>query len=234
MVQGILLDYGGTIDTNGIHWGEVLWTAYEDSGVPVTKEDFRKAYAFGEKALGTRPLIMPGHNFYDVLKIKIEEQFTFLEEEGILGNDSANKTYKEHIAKQTFGFAREKVADAAPVIEYLSSKYPLVLVSNFYGNINTVLKDFGVSKYFRAVVESAVVGVRKPDPAIFTLGVKALSYPAEELVVIGDSYTKDIAPGKQAGCKTIWINKTGWGDDPADISSADKIISDFEELKMIL
>lgn len=234
MIRGVLLDYGGTIDTNGVHWGAVLWKAYEDNGVPVTNEHFRAAYAFGEKALGTRPLIMPAHNFHDVLRIKIEEQFSFLLEHGMLDNDSRNSLYKQKITDQTFAFAKEKVAAAVPVIEYLSEKYPLVLVSNFYGNINTVLEDFGVSKYFGTVVESAVVGVRKPDPGIFTLGVKALSAPAAELVVIGDSYTKDIDPGKKAGCQTIWINKTGWGDDPVDVSAADKTISDFGELKKIL
>lgn len=234
MIQGILLDYGGTIDTNGIHWGEVLWEAYEKNEVPVGKDIFRQAYSFGEKALGTRPLVKPDHNFYDVLRIKIEEQFSFLLEHGLPDDVTANAAYKKNIAAQAFEFARQKVYNATPVIEYLSEKYPLVLVSNFYGNINTVLNDFGIGKYFTAVIESAVVGVRKPDPSIFTLGVERFSSLARELVVIGDSYTKDIAPGKKAGCQTIWINKAGWGDDPEDISAADTTISDFEELKTIL
>ena len=65
-----------------------------------------------------------------------------------------------------------------PVVEHLARRFPLVLVSNFYGNIHTILRDFRL-EYFQAVVESAVVGVRKPDPQIFRLGVEALGLPAE-------------------------------------------------------
>lgn len=43
-VKGIIFDYGGTIDSNGKHWAEVLWDSYQDQGVAVTKEQFREAY----------------------------------------------------------------------------------------------------------------------------------------------------------------------------------------------
>ena len=43
-IKGIIFDYGGTIDTNGKHWAEVLWTRYKELNIPVSKEDFKKAY----------------------------------------------------------------------------------------------------------------------------------------------------------------------------------------------
>ena len=91
----------------------------------------------------------------------------------------------------------------------------MVLVSNFYGNINTILDDFKL-KFFDSVIESAVVGIRKPDPRIFQLGVDALKMPAERTVVIGDSYSKD---GEE---------------DKADASSADVIINDLKNLMDLL
>lgn len=102
------------------------------------------------------------------------------------------------------------------------------MVSNFYGNINSVLNDFGIAAYFNAVVESAVVGVRKPNPAIYQLGVDALQLPAEACVVIGDSYSKDIVPAHEIGCKTIWLNVQGWEETTAKTDSvADAEIHDF-------
>ena len=47
-VKGILFDYGGTIDSNGMHWAEVIWMAYEALKVPVSKAVFRDAYVHGE------------------------------------------------------------------------------------------------------------------------------------------------------------------------------------------
>ena len=82
----------------------------------------------------------------------------------------------------------------------------MVLVTNFYGNMNTVLAEFGIDHLFKDVIESAVVGVRKPDPAIFRLGVDALGLTPAETVMIGDSPDKDIIPAQSIGCKTVWLH----------------------------
>ena len=63
-------------------------------------------------------------------------------------------------------------------MQKLSEHYKLVLVSNFYGNIQTILKDLELFDFFSDIVESSVVGVRKPDPAIYRLGVEAMGLPA--------------------------------------------------------
>lgn len=63
-LKGIIFDYGGTIDTNSRHWAEVLWEKYQLSGVPVTKEEFREAYVYGERTLAKVPLVKPEHNFW--------------------------------------------------------------------------------------------------------------------------------------------------------------------------
>ena len=80
------------------------------------------------------------------------------------------------------------------------------------------------------MIESAVVGVRKPDPQIFTLGVKALGIKPEEAVVVGDSYDKDIMPAKAAGCRAVWLKGEGWTDETHDESLPDAIISDLGRL----
>ena len=88
------------------------------------------------------------------------------------------------------------------MVSKLSKEYPLVLVSNFYGNIQTILDDFHLN-YFQSIIESAVVGIRKPDSRIFQLGVDALHMIPEEVLVVGDSFDKDILPATAIGCKTV-------------------------------
>ena len=102
------------------------------------------------------------------------------------------------------------VEEARPVLEALYAHYPMVLVSNFYGNVEMVLADFDLARYFKKVVESAVVGIRKPDPRIFALGVEALGVPAENVLVVGDSYKKDIVPAESIGCQVAWLKGKGW------------------------
>lgn len=86
----------------------------------------------------------------------------------------------------------------------------MVLVSNFYGNVETVLADFDLLRYFKKIIESAVVGIRKPDPRIFSLGVEALGIDAANVLVVGDSLKKDIIPAETIGCQVAWLKGKGW------------------------
>ena len=96
------------------------------------------------------------------------------------------------------------------MLERLAGRYPLVLVSNFYGNVEAVLEGYGIRGFFGDIIESAVVGVRKPDPEIYRMGVRALGMDARHVLVVGDSYTKDIVPATAAGCRAVWIKGKGW------------------------
>lgn len=228
-IKGIIFDYGGTIDSNGAHWAEVLWDAYKDINVPVTKEAFREAYVYGERYLATHPDVKPDHNFYDLLKIKTDLQIRYLIDQKLLEDNDKTASYSLAISKQCYLFAKEIISKEKVILKALQDRYPMVLVSNFYGNVQAVLGDFGLLEFFDDIIESAVVGVRKPDPAIFGLGVDKLNLPASSIVVIGDSHAKDIVPASKNGCQTIWLKGPGWGDDDPD-ATADLIITDFMEL----
>jgi len=121
------------------------------------------------------------------------------------------------------------------VLTKLSEYYPMVLVSNFYGNIACVLKEFGFDKFFPQIIESAQVGIRKPDPRIFELGVEKLAgLRAEEVMVVGDSFYKDILPAQKAGCHTAWFKGEGWTKETYDESIPDMVITDLADLLKII
>ena len=227
-IRGIIFDYGATIDSNGKHWAEVLWDAYIATGVPICKSEFKEAYVYGERYLALHPVIRPNYTFKNVLLEKTGLQLEWLKNEGFLPENYNSSEYSLAISNQCYNFVLTILKDAKPVLEKLAARYPLVLVSNFYGNIETVLKDFGLRDYFKDIVESSVVGIRKPDPGIFALGLKALGLKPEEVVVVGDSYKKDIVPARQLGCQTIWLKGPGW--DSEESGTADVIITDFKEL----
>ena len=238
-IKGIIFDYGGTIDTNSLHWSEVLWEGYEHVGVPVCKEEFRTSYVFAERALAKHPYIKPEHNFLDLLIIKCDLETGDLVERKIWNTTEEDRKAKsDAIAHYCYDYVLNVLKTSREVIERLSKRYPLVLVSNFYGNIQTILKDFKL-EYFQDIIESAVVGVRKPNPKIFQLGVDALrkvtntddkAMPADSIVVVGDSFSKDIVPANSIGCKTVWIKGKGWGNEEIDESVPTKIITDIANL----
>ncbi|MDL2224174.1 HAD family hydrolase [Bacteroidales bacterium OttesenSCG-928-M06] len=231
-VKGLIFDYGATIDSNGKHWAEVLWDAYRDNQILVSKEAFREAYVYAERYLAMNSVIKSDFTFKDVLLAKTRLQIEWLQEKEFLTESDKTCQYSIAISNQCYNFVRSVLTEVVPVIRMLKQRYPLVLVSNFYGNLETVLKDFDLDVYFEKIIESAVVKVRKPDPAIFALGVQTLNMNAEEVVVIGDSFKKDIQPAQSIGCQTIWIKGSAWEDDISE-GTADAIIFDFKELKTV-
>ncbi len=230
-IKGVIFDYGGTIDTNSRHWAEVLWSKYVEHHVPVDKESFREAYVFGERALAKYPFVQPHHDFHEVLVLKTQLQIAYLAEQCKLNKDEKQlKKYARLVADSCYDYVLDVLEVTRPVVAELASRYKLVLVSNFYGNIQTILKDFGLMDYFSEIVESSVVGVRKPDPAIYRLGVEAMGLAAENVLVVGDSFSKDVVPAKAVGCKVAWLRGEGWGGEVIDESLPDVIITTLADL----
>ena len=227
MIKGYIFDYGGTLDTGGQHWGKVIWHAYERQQVPVSEEAFREAYVHAERTLGKNPIIQPDFTFYKTIETKIRIQLEYLQEK----NDvSSVSYYLKKLTDDLYALTCKETAKSREVLLQLKQQYPMVLVSNFYGNIATVLKEFQLDGIFDTIIESAVVGVRKPDPQIFTLGVEALGMCPDEVVVVGDSMDKDIIPAGKAGCHTVWFKGEGWTNDPVDETPAGIVITDLTQI----
>jgi len=106
---------------------------------------------------------------------------------------------------------------------------PMGVVSNASGQIDAVLVREvcqvgpGPHVAMRCIVDSQIVGVAKPDPAIFD---HALPYFAEfdrsRIAYVGDSVTMDIAAARGAGLHPILL-------DPYD----DHLDADFERIRAV-
>lgn len=230
-IKGLIFDYGGTLDSNGQHWGSVIWQFYQKIKAPITREQFNEAYVYAERKMALQPLILPDYNFLKVLQTKVEAQLESLKEQGV----EVDAAWIELVAQDGYAIAKTNVESCKEALQRLSTKYPIVMVSNFYGNLASVLKDFGIHQFFNTIVESAVVGVRKPDPAIYALGVKAIGLDAQDCIVIGDSYAKDMVPAKACGCQTLWLKGEGWAEDEEETTeAADKTFYDIQQLEEII
>lgn len=232
-IKGILFDFGGTIDTNGIHWSETIWLAYSEIKIAVKKSAYEKSYIYAERSLNSG-LINQHTTFYDMLLQKIKLQLEFLKEEKYLITDEIEEISKK-IAEKCYNRVKININEHKEVLIYLNSKYILGLVSNFYGNLKTVIKEFDLGNIFTKIIDSYDIGIRKPDPLIWEAGIKLLNLNYDETLVIGDSYINDIAPAKYLGCKAIWLKSKGWNNqNQFEHYSADKIINNLNDLKSIL
>ena len=231
MIKGYIFDFGGTLDTAGCHWGQMLWHAYQRQQIPVSEEQFREAYVYAERTLGRTPIIQSDYSFHKTLEVKIRIEMEYLCTSGAWQADEAEFTRgHKAVLEDVYSKVVEVTSHSREVLSQLAASYPMVLVSNFYGNISHVLEEFHLSEFFTDIVESAVVGVRKPDHRIFLLGVEALGLKPEECIVVGDSFYKDIEPAKKAGCQAVWFKGEGWTEQQYDETLPDKIITDLNQL----
>lgn len=223
---GLIFDYGGTIDTGGIHWSHVIAYAYAKCGLNVDPGTFRHAYVEAERELEREPIVEPTDTFREVMLKKIRLELKHIE--------GADPALAEPIAEECYDFARRCVESARLVLGELADRYRLALASNFYGNIRSVLADFGIDHIFEVVIDSTEVGVRKPSPEIFRLALDAMALRPEQIVVVGDSVKNDILPAASLGCRTVLIDGRSWDGTPSSedprLPSATVVIGNISEL----
>jgi putative hydrolase of the HAD superfamily len=79
---------------------------------------------------------------------------------------------------------------------------------------------------------SEVIGYEKPSPEIYHYVLSMTSLQPEQVLVVGDSWTNDVAAPIQEGMKAIWLNKKNHQvpQEPCPLA----VITEVEELRAIL
>jgi len=228
-MRALVFDFGGTLDTDGVHWSEKFYEAYRAAGVDISKAAFDRAYAEAEPRMGEGQLA-PDDGLQRTLRLQVEYQIDSLRDRGLLEGANSQKAMAHQIADRCYEDVCLNVHKLLPLLRDWSSRLSLGIVSNFYGNLAAVCRELEIAPLFSAVIDSARVGVKKPDPAIFRLACDALAVPPGETVVVGDSYSRDIVPSKRLGCATVWLKGRSW-ETPDDTSDADFVIHSMHELQ---
>lgn len=87
----------------------------------------------------------------------------------------------------------------------------LGVVSNADGRIASALERAGIADRFEVIVDSAVVGVEKPDPAIFRHALEPLGLDPADTWYLGDTVTYDAAAAEAAGLTSWVVDHPGTG-----------------------
>lgn len=195
MDSAVLFDFGGTLDADGLTWRERFHRLFRAEGVAVEPARFDPVfYAADDALVGVVP-----------------ETFSLQETVRRVADGVARALRPDDAALGSRVTARF-LADAracfeanAPILQRLALRYRLGIVSNFYGNLATVCDNAQVRRYFGVIVDSARVGLSKPDPRIFVTAVEALGIEPGRAVMVGDSLARDMAGARAAGMAHIWL-----------------------------
>jgi HAD superfamily hydrolase (TIGR01509 family) len=91
----------------------------------------------------------------------------------------------------------------------LKQQYRLAVISNSDGGIQEAISAAGIADCFECIIDSAHVGVEKPDPAIFRAALEIMQVQPEESIYIGDVYAIDVLGARSVGMRAILIDPFG-------------------------
>jgi len=125
------------------------------------------------------------------------------------------------------------VQGAKQVIEKLSKRFPLGVISNGFPDIQyNKLKSLHIEKLFKVILLSEELGVRKPNKRIFKLAAERIGIKTNYCLFVGDSLDTDILGAKNSGMKTCWFNRDGIQDNNEEITPDFEIHSLLELLSL--
>jgi putative hydrolase of the HAD superfamily len=100
--------------------------------------------------------------------------------------------------------------DVMPVLSALTeSGYRLGLISNFEGWLENILVEQELGESFDVSVISGLVGLEKPDPAIYRLALDRAEVEPDRAVHVGDSVVMDVEPATAVGMKAVLLDRVG-------------------------
>jgi YjjG family noncanonical pyrimidine nucleotidase len=109
---------------------------------------------------------------------------------------------------QNLGRVSELLPEAQEVVEALYGRYRLAVITNGLQEVQRPrLQRSAIGKYFAHLIISEEVGAAKPDPAYFDAAFARIGNPPrDEVLLIGDNWSSDIAGANRYGVDACWFN----------------------------
>lgn len=207
----ILLDAVGTLFGVRGSVGEVYRKLAAQVGVEVDATTLNQAFiqSFQSAPKGVFPGILPAeipnHEFAWWQAIATQS----FQQAGVLHQFS---DFPSFFAKLYAHFATAApwfiYPDVQPALaHWRSAGVELGIISNFDRRLYLVLKALNLARFFTSFTISTEVGFAKPEPQIFTAGLKKHYCTAANAWYIGDSWGEDYQAAKAAGLAAFWLQR---------------------------
>jgi putative hydrolase of the HAD superfamily len=222
--EAILFDFGGTLDSDGEHWLDRFYALYEQMGLKIPLSEIKRVFYHADGLCSSDSRVV-SLGLRSLMKHHVHLQFLSLS----LADGEREKKMVEAFCAQSEYFLRRN----ARLLHRMKNRYRLGLVSNFYGNVGTLCEEAGLAELLDVVLDSALVGMSKPDPEIFGAALERLKLPSKKVISVGDSFERDMIPSRDIGMKTIWLKGPN-PRMPENAGAVDASISSLPELEVLV
>lgn len=202
-IEALIFDFGGTLDSDGVAWKERFHAHSREAGLDIPAETFAPMfYAADDPLVGGLPRDAGLSDTARALTANLRREVLRCEGHSSVAaaDDWSERVATAYLAESFRTFERNR-----PVLEALRGRYRLGIVSNFYGNLEAVCEEAGLSRYFDAIADSHRVGCEKPEPAIFHAALSQLDASPEAAIFVGDSLRRDLEGASRLGMPFVWL-----------------------------
>jgi HAD superfamily hydrolase (TIGR01509 family) len=202
-VRAVLFDAGGTLlRIDGARICSAAGLGFEDAA-------FRRAEAAGVEAVRALVLKRPESRDAERLPLYFSTMLTAL---GLVDAAAREAAFGRIAAEHGRSNLWSRPAEGAEAtLDALRRRgYRVAVVSNADGRVRGLLDAAGLGVHLEFVVDSAEVGVEKPDVRIFHAATGRLGLAPASCAYVGDIYEIDVTGAAAAGLHPILI-----GDGPA-------------------
>ncbi len=201
-IKFIFFDFGGTIDSDGLHWRKRAYPIYLKYGIDISYDEFSKAFFDSDDNLHIRHDLSKS-GFEQTVLLQVSDLLKFI--------NRYDPTLAQRIADEFITESKKKVEENTPLFRYLKSRgIRLGIISNFYGNLEIVLQSLCIRNYFDVVVDSQAIGHIKPSKEIFQHALSEMKAKADLSAMVGDSFHRDIVGAHNMNMYHFYISEEGY------------------------
>jgi len=186
-VEAVTFDVGGVIYSDDV-FKRAIYAALQHFGAPVTTATFDSVY---DKHLESQA---------GSLRSKLCIHF--------FGSLDLKSQLMEYATERWIFTDEDIYADAKGVMVAMKKcGAKIALVANQPASVIDTLKAHGIYELVDFAAISAIVGIEKPSPKIFSLALSKLSVDPSRSIHIGNRIDTDVIPAHRVGMKAVWVRR---------------------------
>jgi HAD superfamily hydrolase (TIGR01509 family) len=130
--------------------------------------------------------------------------------------------WPEHVRRNLWSLVPTGLAQA--LADFRQTGRKVALVSNSEGMLEGLFRDLGIREHFDVLLDSGILGIEKPDPAIFRKATEDAGIAPSHALHLGDVYATDIVGARASGIRCALIDPYGhYIDRHTDVPRVDSV-----------
>lgn len=214
-----------------VHDGENYWDAsfqriVKEQGLHIRPEKLREAWALGDRAFREQRTQdgAPFQTYSEAWTDSFSRVFSSLQLDG--DAEGALQIVLEDMGGRPIHW------ETVGALRGLQDRWRIAILSNADDSFLFPVVD-RLGFHFELVLSSEEARCYKPRPQLFQEALGRLGVKPSEAAYVGDRQLEDVQGAKEAGMRSVWINRDNLSPDP-NLATADHVVTNLLQIPHVI